>query len=346
MKISFKNDYAEGAHPMILEALMRTNAVQQAGYGNDSYSAAAKELIKNKIENPEAQIFFVSGGTQANMLVIGTLLRTYQSVIAPETGHIADNETGAIEAVGHKIHLAPATNGKITPESIADFATRYTNYPHQVQPRLVYITNATEIGTIYTLAELKAIYECCQAHNLLLFMDGARLGSALNAEDNDIQWKDLARYTDVFYIGATKNGGLLGEAIVMNNPALADGFEYYLKQQGALLAKGRLLGLQFLTLFENGLYDALALHANKQMKRIKETFVANGYTLLSDTCTNQLFPILTHTQIAALAEQFDFYQWQKVDETHSAIRLISSWATTDAQVDTLIQAIQLLSVAK
>lgn len=184
MKISFKNDYAEGAHPAILEALMKTNLTQQAGYGLDDYSLEAKALIREKIKNPNARIHFVSGGTQANLLVIAALLRPYESVIAPDTAHIADSETGAIEAVGHKIHLAPSINGKITPEDIAHYATCYTNFPHQVKPRLVYITNATEVGTIYTLAELKAIYACCQAHQLLLFMDGARLGSALNAQDN------------------------------------------------------------------------------------------------------------------------------------------------------------------
>lgn len=343
MKISFKNDYAEGAHPAILEALMRTNHLQQSGYGWDDYSVAAKELLREKIACPEAQIHFVSGGTQANMLVIAASLRAYESVIALETGHIADSETGAIEAVGHKIHLAPPVNGKITPESIHSFATNYTNFPHQVKPRLVYLTNATELGTCYTLAELKAIYECCQAHDLLLYMDGARLGSALVSENNDLWWEDVARYTDVFYIGATKNGGLLGEAIVISHPDLQKGFEYHLKQRGALLAKGRVLGLQFLTLFENGLYEALARTANERMKAIKKAFAAKGIKFLTDSYTNQLFPILTHRQVAQLSAHFDFYEWKAIDESHRAIRLITSWATTEAQVNRLVEEIEKLA---
>ncbi len=339
MKISFKNDYAEGAHPAILEALVKTNLSQQAGYGLDVYSLRAKELIREKIRNPSASVYFVDGGTQANLLVIGALLRAYESVIAADTAHIADSETGAIEAMGHKIHLCASVEGKINPKEIADYATRYTNFPHQVKPRLVYITNATEVGSIYRLSELKAIYECCQAHQLLLFIDGARLGSALNAESNDIGWEDLAKYSDVFYIGATKNGGLLGEAIVFNNPLLGEGFDYHLKQKGALLAKGRLLGLQFQTLFESNLYDSLARYANECMCLIKEAFKAKGYGFLSDTDTNQLFPILPNEVVSILAKNFAFYEWKKIDEHHTAIRLICSWATTEEQVNTLIEAI-------
>ena len=201
------------------------------------------------------------------------------------------------------------------------------------------------MGTIYTLAELKAIYACCQAHQLLLFMDGARLGSALNAQDNDIQWEDLAQYTDVFYIGATKNGGLLGEAIVINKPALQEGFEYHLKQKGALLAKGRLLGIQFLTLFQNDLYNTLARYANERMQTIKEALVAAGYPFLADTTTNQSFPILPNKSIDILAEKFEFYRWKTIDEGHTAIRLITSWATTSAQIAALTEAIGSLADA-
>ncbi|WP_297971063.1 aminotransferase class V-fold PLP-dependent enzyme, partial [uncultured Capnocytophaga sp.] len=257
MKISFKNDYSEGAHPAILEALLQTNRQQQPGYGLDDYSEQAKALIRERIGNPQAEIFFVSGGTQANLLVLGHVLRPHESIIACQSAHIADHETGAIEAVGHKIHLAPSDNGKLSPEHIRDYASRYTNVPHQVQPRLVYITQTTEIGTLYSLAELKAIWQCCQELGLLLYMDGARLAQALSAEGNDIGWEDLARYTDIFYIGATKCGALLGEAIVFNQSALAEYFSFYIKQKGALLAKGRLLGLQFLTLFQNNLYEEL-----------------------------------------------------------------------------------------
>ena len=340
MKISFKNDYSEGAHPAILEALLHTNRQQQPGYGLDDYSEQAKALIRERIGNSQAEIFFVSGGTQANLLVLGHILRPHESIIACQSAHIADHETGAIEAVGHKIHLAPSDNGKLTPEHIRDYASRYTNVPHQVQPRLVYITQATEIGTLYSLAELKAIWQCCQELGLLLYMDGARLAQALSAEGNDIGWEDLARYTDIFYIGATKCGALLGEAIVFNQAALAEYFGFYIKQKGALLAKGRLLGLQFLTLFQNNLYEELGRVANTQMKRINEAFVAKGIGFLSDTCTNQLFPILTQRQIAQLSADFDFYLWQKVDAEHTAIRLITSWATEDSQVEALLRVIE------
>jgi hypothetical protein len=340
MKISFKNDYSEGAHPAILEALLQTNRQQQPGYGLDDYTEQAKALIRERIGNPQAEIFFVSGGTQANLLVLGHVLRPHESIIACQSAHIADHETGAIEAVGHKIHLAPSDNGKLTPEHIRDYASRYTNVPHQVQPRLVYITQATEVGTLYSLAELKAIWQCCQELGLLFYMDGARLAQALSAEGNDIGWEDLARYTDIFYIGATKCGALLGEAIVFNQAALAEYFGFYIKQKGALLAKGRLLGLQFLTLFQNNLYEELGRVANTQMKRIKEAFVAKGIGFLSDTCTNQLFPILTQQQIAQLSADFDFYLWQKVDAEHTAIRLITSWATEDSQVEALLRVIE------
>ena len=340
MKISFKNDYSEGAHPAILEALLQTNRQQQPGYGLDDYSEQAKALIRERIGNPQAEIFFVSGGTQANLLVLGHILRPHESIIACQSAHIADHETGAIEAVGHKIHLAPSDNGKLSPEQIRDYALRYTNVPHQVQPRLVYITQTTEIGTLYSLAELKAIWQCCQELGLLLYMDGARLAQALSAEGNDIGWEDLARYTDIFYIGATKCGALLGEAIVFNQTALAEYFSFYIKQKGALLAKGRLLGLQFLTLFQNNLYEELGRVANTQMKRINEAFVAKGIGFLSDTCTNQLFPILTEQQIAQLSADFDFYLWQKVDAEHTAIRLITSWATEDSQVEALLRVIE------
>ena len=340
MKISFKNDYSEGAHPAILEALLQTNRQQQPGYGLDDYSEQAKALIRERIGNPQAEIFFVSGGTQANLLVLGHILRPHESIIACQSAHIADHETGAIEAVGHKIHLAPSDNGKLSPEHIRDYASRYTNVPHQVQPRLVYITQTTEIGTLYSLAELKAIWQCCQELGLLLYMDGARLAQALSAEGNDIGWEDLARYTDIFYIGATKCGALLGEAIVFNQSALAEYFSFYIKQKGALLAKGRLLGLQFLTLFQNNLYEELGRVANTQMKRINEAFVAKGIGFLSDTCTNQLFPILTEQQIAQLSADFDFYLWQKVDAEHTAIRLITSWATEDSQVEALLRVIE------
>ena len=342
MKISFKNDYSEGAHPSILNQMLESNLEQQQGYGCDTYTTKEKALIAEKLNNPQSKIYFVSGGTQANLLALGAMLRSYESVITCETSHICDSETGAIEATGHKIHLTPAIDGKIQLDDIREVATCYTNFPHQVVPRLVYISNATELGSIYTLQELKDLYHLCQELNLLLYIDGARLAHALNASGNDITWEDLARYTDAFYIGATKNGAIMGEAIVLNNPELQLGFEYHIKQKGALLAKGRFLGIQFLELFQNNLFNELALHANAQAKRIQDAFIEKGVHFLSHTPTNQVFPILTNEQVALLQKQFDFYIWKKVDETHTAIRLITSWATKPENVDILINAIKKL----
>lgn len=274
MKISFKNDYSEGCHPLILKALTENNFTQQAGYGHDQHTQAATRLIIEKLQSAHSQVYYVSGGTQANLLTIAALLRPYESVIAARTAHIADNEAGAIEAVGHKIHLLDTDDGKITPEKIKDIATRFTNFPHQVKPRLVFISNATELGTAYQRQELEALRSVCDECGLLLYMDGARLGQAMQA--TDLQWFDLPKLTDVFYIGATKNGALLGEAIVINRPELQQGFEYHSKQKGALLAKSRLIGIQFQQLMGNGLYEQLAELANKQAQTIRKAFEEKG----------------------------------------------------------------------
>ena len=339
MKIAFKNDYSEGAHPSILERMVQTNLLQQAGYGFDEYTLAAKARIAALLDNPESQIYFVCGGTQTNLLVISHLLRPYESVIACDSGHIVDTEAGAIEATGHKIHLVPSINGKIQCEDIRKVVGHFSDPPHQVKPRLVYISNATELGSIYRLSELKAIYNTCHELGLLLFMDGARLAHALNANGNDIHWDDLAHYTDAFYIGGTKNGALLGEAIVLNKKELQIGFDHYIKQKGALLAKGRLLGIQFLELFENDLLNRLARHANVQADRIRQKLVEKGVKFLSDSPTNQLFPILTNAQVSHLDERFEFYHWAVIDPDHTAIRLICSWATTTEEVDQLLNTI-------
>lgn len=340
MKISFKNDYSEGAHPSILSALAQSNLEQQNGYGLDNYTKDAVEKIQNKLQSPSSKIILVSGGTQANLLCLSAFLQSYESIIACDTAHITDSEAGAIEATGHKIHLAQNVDGKISPQDIINIATRYTNFPHQVKPRLVFISNATELGTIYSLQELKTIYETCQQLGLFLYMDGARLGQAISSKENDILWKDFAQYTDAFYIGGTKNGALLGEAIVINNPLLQQGIEYHIKQKGALLAKGRLLGIQFKTLFENNLYEELGTYANEQAMRIKTALEQKNISFLSESSTNQIFPILTEKQIQLLSEKFDFYIWRKLSEETSAIRLITSWATPKEHIDTFIYFIQ------
>lgn len=336
MKFSFKNDYSEGCHPQILEALLKNNTVQQAGYGEDEFSAEAKNLIKTKIANHASEIFFVSGGTQANLIVISSILKPYQCAISAATGHILNNETGAIEATGHKIIGIPKADGKLTPEDILPVLESHRNVPHQVMPKLVYISNSTELGTIYSLAELQKLSEFCKERHLYLFMDGARMGHALTSEINDLELKDIAALTDIFYLGGTKNGALLGEAIIINNVNLQQDFAFNIKQKGALLAKGRVLGVQFLELMKNDLYFDLARHANMQAMKIKKTLSENGVEFLSDTFTNQIFPVLHHSVIKALEKEFEFYVWQNVNETHAAIRLITSWSTPDEAVEKFI----------
>lgn len=342
MKYSFKNDYSEGCHPNILEALVRTNLNQQNGYGYDDYSNDARELIRKKANNPEADIHFVSGGTQANLLIISSILRPHESVISAETGHIFTNETGAIEATGHKIHGVSTEDGKLKMEHIQSVLDSHTNKPHQLKQKLVYISNSTEIGTIYKRQELKELYEFCQANDLYLFLDGARLGQALTSEINDLTLEDIANFTDVFYLGGTKNGALLGEAIVITNDKLKVDFGFHIKQKGAMLAKGRLLGIQFLELMKEDLYFDLAKHSNAQAMKIKAALHQKGFQFLSETFTNQIFPILNQAQIEKLSEKFDFYVWKKISETNSAIRLITSWATSDEVVEDFINEIESL----
>ena len=332
MKYSFKNDYSEGAHPRILDALIKYNLTQQNGYGLDEYSLNAAKFIRDKCAAPNASVHFVSGGTQANLTMISAFLRPHESVVSAHTGHIFTNESGAIEATGHKIHGVETADGKLRPQDIQNILDAHQNFPHQLKQRLVYISNSTEIGTIYSKKELQELYEFCQNKNLILFMDGARLGHALTAETSDMSLADIAKYTDAFYLGGTKNGALIGEAIVINNPALQDEFGFHLKQKGALLAKGRLLGIQFEELMRDNLYFELADHANRQAMKIKEAFEEIGCDFLAETFTNQIFPVLSAKQIDQLSEKYDFYIWKKIDSERSAIRLITSWSTTDETV--------------
>ena len=332
MKYSFKNDYSEGAHPRILDALIKYNLTQQNGYGFDEYSLNAAKFIRDKCAAPNASVHFVSGGTQANLTVISAFLRPHESVVSALTGHIFTNESGAIEATGHKIHGVETADGKLRPQDVQNILDAHQNVPHQLKQRLVYISNSTEIGTIYSKKELQELYEFCQNKNLILFMDGARLGHALTAETSDMSLADIAKYTDAFYLGGTKNGALIGEAIIINNPALQDEFGFHLKQKGALLAKGRLLGIQFEELMRDNLYFELADHANRQAMKIKEAFEEIGCDFLAETFTNQIFPVLSAKQIDQLSEKYDFYIWKKIDSERSAIRLITSWSTTDETV--------------
>ncbi|CAM2946701.1 threonine aldolase [Chryseobacterium flavum] len=340
MKFSFKNDYSEGCHPDILQALLQYNADQQAGYGEDEYSLKAKELIKEKIKKTDSEIYFVSGGTQANLIVISSVLKPYQCVISASPGHILNNETGAIEATGHKILSIETEDGKLRPSDIIPVLENHKNVPHQVMPKLVYISNSTELGTIYQSKELEELSVFCRQYNLYLFMDGARLGHGLMSEISDLTLDKVAGLTDIFYLGGTKNGALLGEAIIVNNAALQEDFAFNIKQKGALLAKGRLLGIQFLELMKGNLYFDLAKHANQQAMKIKNALQAKGVKFLSDTYTNQIFPILNNDLIQILSVNFEFYIWKKIDDNYSAIRLITSWNTGDAPVNQFIDVIE------
>jgi len=342
MKYSFKNDYAEGAHPQILEALVNSNLNQQNGYGLDDYSSTAKEMIKQKIGNSKATVDFVSGGTQANLIAISAFLRPHESVVSASTGHIFTNESGAIEATGHKVHSVETSNGKISSEDIQKIIDVHQNKPHQLKQKLVYISNSTELGTIYSKEELVNLYQYCQENNLYLFVDGARLGHALTAETNDLKLVDFGKYTDAFYLGGTKNGALIGEAIIINNENLQQEFGFHLKQKGALLAKGRLLGIQFQELFRDDLYFDLAHHANRQAMKIKQAFKDSGFKFLAETFTNQIFPVLNNAQIEKLSENFDFYVWKKIDEENSAVRIITSWSTPEEIVEKFINEIKKL----
>ncbi|MFN1216307.1 threonine aldolase family protein [Chryseobacterium kwangjuense] len=340
MKFSFKNDYSEGCHPNILNALLQYNLNQQAGYGEDEYSLEAKKLIKEKIKNPHSEVYLVSGGTQANLIVISSVLKPYQCVISAAPGHILNNETGAIEATGHKILSINTEDGKLRPSDIIPVLESHTNIPHQVMPKLVYISNSTELGTVYGTEELKELSDFCRSKGLYLFMDGARLGHGLTSEISDLTLERVAELTDIFYLGGTKNGALIGEAIVINNQDLQQDFAFNIKQKGALLAKGRLLGIQFMELMKDDLYFDLARHANIQAMKIKNAMKEKGVEFLSDTYTNQIFPIISNELIEVLSEKFEFYVWKKIDEKSSAIRLITSWNTGDEAVESFIEIIQ------
>lgn len=337
--ISFMNDYSEGAHPRIYAMLMKSSLEQNAAYGLDEHSARAKEYIKKELKREDVDIHFISGGTQTNLLAISSFLRPHQCVIAADTAHVNVHETGAIEATGHKVVTKTAVYGKLTPELIRE-AVNYHTDEHMVQPKMVYISDTTELGTVYTKKELKAIHDVCKANNLLLFLDGARLGSALTSKMNDLTLADIAELTDVFYIGGTKNGALLGEALVICRDDLKEDFRYLIKQRGAMLAKGFVTGIQFEALFKDKLYYELAGHANAMAERIAEALTNCGYQFYAHPCSNQLFPIMPDDKIEKLAGDFSFNTELRVDDKNSVIRLVTSWATSDENVEKLIKALE------
>ncbi len=338
-KIGFKDDYSEGAHPEILKALVDTNLNQTIGYGEDEYSDKARELIKQRIENTYVDIHFISGGTQANLTAISSFLKPYQSVIAATTAHIATHETGAIEATGHKINTVETSDGKLKPEDIQQILDFHTD-EHMVMPKLVFISDSTETGTIYSKKELTELASICKKNNLFLYLDGARLASALTSPKNDLTLNDISNLTDAFYIGGTKNGALIGEAMVINNEKLKEDFRFNMKQKGALLAKGRLIGIQFYELFKTDLFFKSSEHANKQAAKITDAVKRAGYKFYTEPSTNQIFPILPDNLIEKLHQKIDFYIWSKFDDTHSVVRLVCSWATKDAAVDAFIAELE------
>ncbi len=333
---SFMNDYSEGAHPKVLELLMKSNLEQNAGYGEDAHTARAKEYIKKLLGNEKADIHFIPGGTQTNLLVISSFLRPYEGVIAADTGHINVHETGAIEATGHKVITVPNREGKVTPEDILE-AVRFHSDEHMVKPAMVYISDSTELGTVYTKEEIYKIRQLCNREGLLLFLDGARLGSALASRENDLELSDIAELTDVFYIGGTKNGALLGEALVIVKEELKANFRYLIKQRGALMAKGFVAGIQFEALFSDSLFFELGEHANEMAGRIGDTLKSLGVEFLAPPVSNQLFPILPDEFLEELQEEFLFSVQKSMGNGESAVRFVTSWATTPASVEALCE---------
>jgi len=340
-KHCFFDDYSEGAHPRVLELLATSNLAQESGYGEDSLSRRGVELLRTAIGNPDADIHFVSGGTQANLIALASILRPYESVIAAGTAHIHVHETGAVEATGHKINLVAGHDGKLLPEHVRDVVAQHAD-EHMVAPRVVFISQSTEAGTLYRKAELEALSRTCRELGLYLYLDGARLGCAMASDTSDLTLPELATLVDMFYLGVTKNGALLGEAIVIVNPALREKFRYHLKQRGALLAKGRVIGAQFVALFEDGLYFQLARHANVMAARLAAGLRALDVAFLTDPVTNQVFPILADARIATLRQRYGCHIWSRVDAGHSVIRLVTSWATQTQHVDTFIDDLRTL----
>lgn len=343
--IQLFNDYEEGCAPQILARLEQTNLEQTVGYGEDDYCASARARILALLDCPQAQVHFLVGGTQTNAILLTAALRPHQGVLCADTGHIAVHESGAIEAGGHKVLTLPSVDGKIRAADVENACRAHWNdatHEHMVQPAMVYLSYPTELGTLYTRAELEAMHDVCERNGLLLFVDGARLGYGLAAPDSDVDLPLLARLTDAFYIGGTKVGALFGEALVLTNPSIQRDFRYIIKQRGGMLAKGRLLGIQFDTLFTDGLYFQLGRHAVDAALRIRAAFREKGVPMLVDSPTNQQFPILTETQLNALSETFAFSFWERLPDGRVAVRVCTSWATPDAYTDALCAAIRQL----
>ena len=339
-KMKFNCDYMEGVHPRILERLVETNLEQTAGYGNDPYCVSAKKKILEACQCPDGEVHFLVGGTQTNATVIAALLHMYDGVLAAETGHVNVHEAGAIEYTGHKVLTLPQKDGKISAESVENYLKWFyadVNHEHMVQPGMVYLTHPTEYGTLYTAEELKAIHGICQRYAIPLYVDGARLGYALAARETDVTLPVLAQNCDIFYIGGTKVGAFCGEAVVIPKKGLIPKFFTTIKQHGALLAKGRLIGIQFDTLFTDGLYQEISAHAIRMAEKLKKALMEKGYTMYLDSPTNQQFVLLDNKKKKELLEQVDFDFFENYDSEHTVMRFVTSWATREEDVDRLIE---------
>lgn len=341
--IYFQCDYEEGCHPEILKRLSSTNLEQTVGYGMDQYCESAREKIKAATGRADADVHFLVGGTQTNTAVIAAALRPWQGVICADTGHIACHETGAIEAVGHKVLTLPSTDGKINASQVDEAIKKHfadATHEHIVQPGLVYISFPTESGTLYSKKELSKLWKVCREHSVYLYIDGARLGYGLESPACDLTLRELAGMCDVFYIGGTKCGTLFGEAVVINNDALKPDFRYNIKQRGGMFAKGRLLGVQFDTLFTDNLYSKICRSAVDKALAIRKAFIKKGIVMYGSSMTNQQFPQLTDEQIKVLEKDFAFEYWGQGENGKSIVRFCTSWATTDEQVKALTDAIE------
>ena len=342
-KLSFASDYMEGAHPRILERLLETNMVKTAGYGADEYSESAREKIRLACGTPDADIFFLAGGTQTNAVVISSVLRPWQGVIAAVTGHISTHEAGAIEAGGHKVLELPHKEGKLTVESVRACLRAWhedANRDHMVMPGMVYLSQPTEYGTLYSLEELTALSRICREYGIPLYLDGARLAYALACPENDVTLPDLASLCTIFYIGGTKCGALLGEAVVIPEHNAVPHLFTLIKQRGALLAKGRVAGIQFDTLFTDGLYFRIGRTAVEAADRIRRALKESGYELAFSAPTNQIFPALTKPQLDALSSRIEMSFWEHLENGRTVMRIATSWATTEEDTDSLIRILK------
>ena len=339
----FLNDYSEGAHEKVLQHLIDTNMEQLPGYGTDHYCEEAKEKIKKACGCEDAEAFLLTGGTQTNQIVIDTMLQPYEGVVAAQTGHASTHEAGAIEFTGHKVLTLPEKNGKINAADLKNLVETFygdENHEHMVFPGMVYISHPTEYGTLYTKKELTELSAVCREYKIPLFMDGARLIYGLVSKETDVTLQDIAKLCDVFYIGGTKVGALFGEAVVITNPELKKDFRYSIKQRGGMLAKGRLLGIQFLTLFEENRYFEISAHAARLAEKLKDELTKMNISFYINSPTNQQFPILPDDILDKLREKYSFAYQARVDETHSAVRFCTCWATKEENVEALLADIR------